>query len=139
MIFSPAHPSLPIQDRPLLLGPPPNTERWIRDTLDRSNRIEHARLDAAGAAEEERRRRRPQPLHFVDEKREEPLPREDNPYARKEVTYVCETGAELAGVVGGVFRRVQEARELGESHDRGVEARQGECRRRVVVAAFGCE
>ena len=52
---------------------------------------------------------------------------------------MCETGAELAGVVGGVFRRVREARELGESHDRGVEARQGECRRRVVVAAFGCE
>lgn len=58
-------------------------------------------------------------------KKKESLPRVDNPYARKEVSYVCETGGEVSGVVGGIFRRVREARELGESHGRGVEARLG--------------
>ncbi len=51
---------------------------------------------------------------------------QDNPYARKEVSYVCETGSELCVVVGGVFRRVREARELGESHGKSAHLRIGE-------------
>lgn len=38
----------------------------------------------------------------------------DNPYARKEVSYSCETGDEICKVVGGIFKKVREARELGE-------------------------
>lgn len=51
---------------------------------------------------------------------------QDNPYARKEVSYVCETGSELCVVVGGIFRRVREARELGESHGKSADLRIGE-------------
>mmetsp|Transcript_19501 Transcript_19501/g.35291 ORF Transcript_19501/g.35291 Transcript_19501/m.35291 type:complete len:500 (-) Transcript_19501:351-1850(-) len=101
-----------------------NTERWISDTLDRSNKAANARLDAEELKlkkEEEQKKK----LHFADEKKKEQLPRTDNPYARKEVSYVCEVGADLAVIVGGVFRRVREARELGESHGRDVEARLG--------------
>lgn len=105
-----------------------NTERWISDTLDKSNRAANARRDAEEAQrkkeEEEQQVNKP---HFMDEKKkEEELPRSDNPYVRKEVSYVCETGGELSVVVGGIFRRVREARELGENHGRGVEARLGE-------------
>lgn len=39
-----------------------------------------------------------------------------NPYTRKEVSYVCETNAEAAMIVAGVFRRIKEAREKGEAH-----------------------
>jgi hypothetical protein len=53
-------------------------------------------------------------------------PQKDNPYVRKEVSYVCETGNDLAVVVAGIFLRIREARELGESHGRDVEARLGE-------------
>ena len=53
-------------------------------------------------------------------------PQMDNPYVRKEVSYVCETGNDLAVVVAGIFLRIREARELGESHGRDVEARLGE-------------
>jgi len=49
----------------------------------------------------------------------------DNPYVRKEVSYVCEVGTDLPSVVGGIFRRVKEARELGEAHGRDVEIRLG--------------
>jgi hypothetical protein len=38
---------------------------------------------------------------------------------------VCEIGSNLASVVGGIFRRVREARELGERHGRDVESRLG--------------
>lgn len=105
-----------------------NTERWISDTLDKSNRAANARRDAEEAQrkkeEEEQQVNKP---HFMDEKKkEEELPRSDNPYVRKEVSYVCETGGELSVVVGGIFRRVREARELGENHGRGVEARLGD-------------
>ena len=56
-------------------------------------------------------------MHYADDKTPDPLvgeKKKDNPYARKEVTYVCEMGDEVVGVIGGVFRRVREARELGE-------------------------
>jgi hypothetical protein len=39
-----------------------------------------------------------------------------NPYTRKEVSYVCEIARESSMVVASLFRRVREARELGESH-----------------------
>jgi len=112
-----------------------STERWISDTLDRSNKAANAHRDA----EDEKKKKQQQEakkkkLHFADEKEPDDetssssssLPRSDNPYARKEVSYVCETGEDLAVVVGGVFRRVREARELGESHGRGVESRLGD-------------
>jgi hypothetical protein len=99
-----------------------NTERWISDTLDRSNQAELTRQQQQISKKDNGK------LHFADEKAEAKQQNQqggrgkDNPYARKEVSYVCETGSELASVVGGVFRRVREARELGESHGRGVEA-----------------
>lgn len=78
-------------------------------------------------------------LHFAEEKQSAAadnnkdgdekitnLKPKDNPYARKEVSYVCETGDELSGVVGGIFRRIREGRELGESHGRSAELRLGE-------------
>ena len=84
-----------------------NTERWISDTLDKSNK----------SAREAKK------MHFADDKTPDPIKasekedgKMDNPYARKEVSYVCETSGEACGVVGGIFRRVREARELGEQH-----------------------
>jgi hypothetical protein len=66
-------------------------------------------------------------MHIADEKKDERNSSgiKDNPYARKEVSYVCEIGSNLASVVGGIFRRVREARELGERHGRDVESRLG--------------
>mmetsp|Transcript_35188 Transcript_35188/g.84899 ORF Transcript_35188/g.84899 Transcript_35188/m.84899 type:complete len:501 (-) Transcript_35188:185-1687(-) len=106
-----------------------NTERWISDTLDRSNRAE---LKRQQQQQQQQQAENKKPMHFADEKKEPTSSSSseqgagDNPYARKEVTYVCETGDELSVVVGGIFRRVREARELGESHGRGVESRLGE-------------
>ncbi len=111
-----------------------NTERWISDTLDKSNQAEHARRRDAEEQQQQQMKKNESKLHFADEKvapssssSASASPRRDNPYARKEISYVCETGKDLVSVVGGVFRRVREARELGESHGRGVEARLGEC------------
>jgi hypothetical protein len=39
-----------------------------------------------------------------------------NPYARKEVSYVCEAADESALIVANIFKRLKEARELGETH-----------------------
>mmetsp|Transcript_6769 Transcript_6769/g.10172 ORF Transcript_6769/g.10172 Transcript_6769/m.10172 type:complete len:518 (-) Transcript_6769:633-2186(-) len=111
-----------------------DTERWISDTLDRSNKSAIEARDRQDAAAELKKEQDKKKLHFADEKKKEEeeeeersrLPRTDNPYARKEVSYVCETGMDLSVVVGGVFRRVREARELGESHGRGVESRLGD-------------
>ena len=41
---------------------------------------------------------------------------QDNPYARKEVSYVCETTEEPTEYVARLFSRLREVRELGESH-----------------------
>ena len=79
----------------------PSSTTVLSDTLDKSNKATKK-------------------LHYADEKPK------NNPYSRKEVTYVCETGTDLCAVVGGIFRRVREARELGEAHGKGVEARLGE-------------
>lgn len=39
-----------------------------------------------------------------------------NPLSRKEVSYVCETSEDAALVLSGIFRKLKEARELGEAH-----------------------
>lgn len=98
-----------------------NTERWISDTLDRSNQAELSRQ------QQQRQNQNGQTMHFADEKKDDTNSSsgKDNPYARKEVSYVCEIGSDLATVVGGIFRRVREARELGERHGRDVESRLG--------------
>ena len=125
-----------------------NTERWISDTLDKSNRAANERNAKLRKKEEEIERK--SKLHFADEKQSPPssaadnnkkdgdekitnLKPKDNPYARKEVSYVCETGDELSVVVGGIFRRIREGRELGESHGRSAELRLGEF---LVVVLF---
>ena len=96
-----------------------NTERWISDTLDRSNQAELSRQ------QQQRQNQNGQTMHFADEKEDDANSSsgKDNPYARKEVSYVCEIGSDLATVVGGIFRHVREARELGERHGRDVESR----------------
>eukprot|EP00970_Alexandrium_tamarense_P002676 scaffold375_cov200-Alexandrium_tamarense.AAC.17 len=90
-----------------------NTERWISDTLEKSNRSAASRNTNTAESKPENEKK----MHFADEKQSASAAA-NNPYARKEVTYACETAGELAGVVGGVFRRVREARELGERHGR---------------------
>ncbi len=39
-----------------------------------------------------------------------------NPLSRKEVSYVCETSQDPAMVLANIFRKVKEARQLGEAH-----------------------
>jgi hypothetical protein len=39
-----------------------------------------------------------------------------NPYARKELAYVCEMNTQSLASVAGIFRRFREAREMGERH-----------------------
>ena len=39
-----------------------------------------------------------------------------NPYSRKEVNYVCETNEESPMIVANMFKRLREARELGQNH-----------------------
>eukprot|EP00579_Thalassiosira_antarctica_P019393 CAMPEP_0201958052 /NCGR_PEP_ID=MMETSP0904-20121228/5319_1 /ASSEMBLY_ACC=CAM_ASM_000553 /TAXON_ID=420261 /ORGANISM="Thalassiosira antarctica, Strain CCMP982" /LENGTH=170 /DNA_ID=CAMNT_0048503301 /DNA_START=869 /DNA_END=1379 /DNA_ORIENTATION=- len=92
-----------------------NTERWISDTLDRSsNKAANARLDAEELKLKKKRKKR----------RNCTLPMEAEEGATKGLT-VSEEGGNVCvrggwgfggGAVGGVFRGVREARELGESH-----------------------
>jgi len=46
-----------------------------------------------------------------------------NPYSRKEVTYVCETQKDSPMIVANMFKRLREARELGENHGKSEEDR----------------
>jgi hypothetical protein len=46
-----------------------------------------------------------------------------NPYSRKEVSYVCEPQRDASLIVAGIFRRLKESREEGESHGAAEEAR----------------
>jgi len=39
-----------------------------------------------------------------------------NPYARKELNYVCEMNNQILAAVSSIFRRFREAREMGERH-----------------------
>jgi hypothetical protein len=48
---------------------------------------------------------------------------QNNPYTRKEVTYVCDTSDDGAMIVSGIFRRLREAREQGELHGQAEEDR----------------
>lgn len=40
----------------------------------------------------------------------------NNPYARKEVSYICENQSNGSMIVAGIFRRLREIRECGEAH-----------------------
>lgn len=40
----------------------------------------------------------------------------NNPLVRKEVSYVCETSSDPAMILANIFRRVKEARQMGQSH-----------------------
>jgi hypothetical protein len=71
------------------------TERWISDTLKSSNQL--ASSSAAPSS----------PSLSVGG---------NNPYARKEVSYYCETSRESSMIVAGIFRMLKEARERGEQH-----------------------
>ena len=42
--------------------------------------------------------------------------KKENPLSRKEVSYVCETSKDPAMIIANIFRKVKEARQLGESH-----------------------
>lgn len=46
-----------------------------------------------------------------------------NPYTRKEVSYICENNSGSALILSGIFRRLKEARMLGEKHGEGEEDR----------------
>jgi len=63
------------------------TERWIGETLSRAGSA--AAPNSAAAS---------------------------NPYARKEVSYVCEMSDQIESIIGGTFRRLKEMREIGENH-----------------------
>lgn len=39
-----------------------------------------------------------------------------NPLSRKEVSYVCETSQDPAMILANIFRKLKEARQLGETH-----------------------
>ena len=59
-----------------------------------------------------------------------------NPYSRKEVNYVCETQADAPMIVANLFKRLREAREIGERHGMDEEDRmtdQGEFKRDIVA------
>ena len=80
------------------------TERWISDTLSSA--------DGTGSS-------------GGDDKNNQ---NRNNPYSRKEVSYVCDTSGSTAGTVAAAFRLVREAREAGECHGRSEAAR----RRRTI-------
>jgi len=40
----------------------------------------------------------------------------NNPYSRKEVSYVCEPSENMEDIVSSIFRRLKEARETGDEH-----------------------
>jgi len=68
-----------------------DTERWIEQTLNSSPSNSNVEDEAKGIGR-------------------------TNPYARKEVSYVCETTEEPTEYVARLFSRLREVRELGESH-----------------------
>jgi hypothetical protein len=48
--------------------------------------------------------------------KESQTPSGNNPLSRKEVSYVCETSQDPAMILANVFRKLKEARQLGEQH-----------------------
>jgi len=55
-----------------------------------------------------------------------------NPYTRKEVSYIHEPSSESAMIVAGIFRRLKEAREMGERHGTMEEDRADEQGKRLL-------
>lgn len=47
----------------------------------------------------------------------------NNPYSRKEVSYVCEAASDAPMIISNIFRRLKEVRELGERHGQDEESR----------------
>lgn len=71
-----------------------------------------------------------------------------NPYARKEVSYSCEMTDQTIMAVAGIFRRLKEAREMGEEHarcekelieDRGYQYIPGTMRQTLVLVIPFCK
>lgn len=71
-----------------------------------------------------------------------------NPYARKEVSYSCEMTDQTIMAVAGIFRRLKEAREMGEEHarcekelieDRGYQYIPGTMRQTLVLVVPFCK
>jgi len=94
------------------------TERWISNTLTRLN---NGNAGATGG---------------------------QNPYARKEVSYACEMTDEGAMVIAGIFRRLKDAREMGEIHgkteedcliERGETYEPGTLRQTQVIVIPNCD
>eukprot|EP00592_Proboscia_alata_P007712 CAMPEP_0194357184 /NCGR_PEP_ID=MMETSP0174-20130528/4707_1 /TAXON_ID=216777 /ORGANISM="Proboscia alata, Strain PI-D3" /LENGTH=475 /DNA_ID=CAMNT_0039127101 /DNA_START=221 /DNA_END=1648 /DNA_ORIENTATION=+ len=48
---------------------------------------------------------------------------ENSPFARKEVSYVCETSESTEEIVGTIFRRLKDMREIGDSHGKNEDER----------------
>eukprot|EP00816_Leptocylindrus_hargravesii_P007429 CAMPEP_0196807284 /NCGR_PEP_ID=MMETSP1362-20130617/7241_1 /TAXON_ID=163516 /ORGANISM="Leptocylindrus danicus, Strain CCMP1856" /LENGTH=474 /DNA_ID=CAMNT_0042181129 /DNA_START=43 /DNA_END=1467 /DNA_ORIENTATION=- len=67
------------------------TEKWIETTLHGSG-------------------------SYAANPKEEAEGKKSNPYARKEVSYVCETTNEVTEVICRLFARMREVREIGEAH-----------------------
>ena len=49
-------------------------------------------------------------------KAQQKQPQKDNPYSRKEVSYVCEPSENMEEIVSSIFRRLKEGRETGDAH-----------------------
>ena len=79
-----------------------STERWISDTLKSSNQIASSSSSPSSGS-----------MSVGG----------NNPYARKEVSYYCETSKESSMIVAGIFRMLREARERGEQHGSDEEER----------------
>jgi hypothetical protein len=77
-----------------------STERWISDTLKSSNELASSSPSSMSSGSAG-----------------------NNPYARKEVSYYCETSKESSMIVAGIFRMLKEARERGETHGSDEEER----------------
>lgn len=60
----------------------------------------------------------------------------DNPYTRKEVSYVCEAQADEAMIIANIWRRLREARERGELHGQTEEDRRLEQGEILLVSSL---
>lgn len=80
-------------------------------------------------------------------KNENREPHSNNPYARKEVSYSCEMTDQTVMAIAGIFRRLKEARQIGEEHadceqelieDRGYQYIPGTMRQTLVLVIPFC-
>jgi len=60
----------------------------------------------------------------------------DNPYTRKEVSYVCEAQADEAMIIANIWRRLREARERGELHGQTEEDRRLEQGKTYIPSTY---